>query len=61
MVKLGADLCIVLHRNLAASSNTKNCAPQAIAAGVPTYLIESDEGVPVKLEADDTGPSQRRG
>jgi hypothetical protein len=60
MVKLGADLCIVVRRNLAASSNTKNCAAQATAAGVPTYLIASDEGVPVKLEADDTGPAQRR-
>jgi hypothetical protein len=53
MAKVGADLCIVVHRNLIASVNTKDCAAQAIAAGVLTYLIESDEGVPVKLEAGD--------
>jgi 4-hydroxy-3-methylbut-2-enyl diphosphate reductase IspH len=45
LIKLGADLCIVVHRNLSASVNAKDCAAQAIAAGIPTYLIESDEAV----------------
>ena len=52
MVKLGADLCIVVHRNLGASVNTKDCAAQAIAAGIPTYLIESDDGVPVEAGSE---------
>jgi hypothetical protein len=60
MVKLGADLCIVVHRNLAASSDTKNCAAQSIVAGIPTYLIDADEGVPIKLEADDPRLGRRK-
>jgi hypothetical protein len=53
MVKAGADLCIALHRTLETSKGTKDCARQAIAAGIPTYLIENDDGLPTRLEAED--------
>ena len=54
MVMLGADLCITVHRNLSTSQKTKNCAVKAIAAGIPTWLIDSEARVPMKLEADDS-------
>jgi hypothetical protein len=39
MVQAGADLCVALHRDLAASKGTKDCVRQALAAGIPVYLI----------------------
>jgi hypothetical protein len=53
MVKKGADLCIAVHRFLAKSKSTKHCVREAIAAGIPTWLIDSEEGEPVRLKADD--------
>ncbi len=60
MVRLGADLCIAVHRDLARSLGTKDCAARAIAAGIPTYLIESDEGMPTRLESGDARLAQPR-
>ena len=53
MVKAGADLCIAVHSSLATSKGTKHCARQAIAAGIPTYLVVADDGVPRRLCSDD--------
>ena len=53
MAEAGADLCIALHRVLAASRGTKDCVIQAIEAGIPTYLISSEKGLPRRLWADD--------
>jgi hypothetical protein len=53
MVSKGADLCIAVHRFLMNSKGTKDCCRQAIAAGVPTWLIDSDDGEPRRLTADD--------
>ena len=53
MVDAGADLCLAVHRTLEASKGTKGCAALAIAAGIPTYLIDADDGVPRRLRADD--------
>ena len=44
MILAGASLCIALHGSLAASKGTKDCVRQAIHAGIPTYLIDSDGG-----------------
>jgi hypothetical protein len=53
MVRAGADLCVALHRSIARSLGTKDCARKALAAGIPVYLIESDSAVPRRLSADD--------
>ncbi len=53
MVNAGADLCIAIHRFIPGSKGTKDCARRAIEAGIPTYLIDSDEAVPKRLQADD--------
>ncbi len=39
MVRVGADLCIAVHRFILNSKGTKDCARQAIEAGILTYLI----------------------
>jgi hypothetical protein len=53
MVRAGAELCIALHRFLPGSKGTKDCCCQAIAAGIPTWLIGSEAGKPKRLVADD--------
>jgi YspA, cpYpsA-related SLOG family len=53
MVEAGADLCIALHRTLATSKGTKDCICQALAAGIPVYLIEDDGAIPRSVQADD--------
>jgi hypothetical protein len=53
MVEAGADLCIALHRTLATSKGTKDCIRQALAAGIPVYLIEDDRAIPRRVQADD--------
>jgi len=52
MVAAGADLCIAVHRYIFNSKGSKDCARQAIAAGIPAYLIDSEKSVPKRL-ADD--------
>ena len=53
MVQAGADLCIGLHRSLASSKGTKDCVRQALAAGIPVWLIEDERAVPKREQADD--------
>jgi hypothetical protein len=53
MVQAGADLCVALHRSIEASKGTKDCVRQAMAAGIPTYLIADEQGVPKRVQADD--------
>lgn len=53
MIEAGAGLCLAVHRFLMNSKGTKNCARQAIEAGIPTYLIDSDKAVPKRLRAED--------
>jgi hypothetical protein len=52
MLRAGVGLCLILHRSIL-DARTKDPARQAIAAGVPTYLIDSDEGRPRRLNAGD--------
>jgi hypothetical protein len=52
MIQAGADLCLAFHRLLATSKGTKDCVRQSIAAQIPIFLIEGDEGVP-RLLGDD--------
>jgi hypothetical protein len=53
MVRLGAGLCLAVHRFIFNSKGTKDCARQAIEAGIPTYLIDSEKALPKRLRADD--------
>ena len=48
-----ADLCLALHRTLATSKGTKDCVRQALAAGIPVYLIEDDRAIPTRLQEED--------
>jgi hypothetical protein len=53
MVQTGIDLCIALHRSLATSKGTKDCVCQALAVGIPVYLIEDDRAIPRRIAAGD--------
>ena len=53
MVASGPDLCIALHRQIEASKGTKDCVRQALAAGIPVWLIEDDSATPRRFEAED--------
>jgi hypothetical protein len=53
MVDAGAGLCIAFHRSLWTSKGTKDCVRQALEAGIPTYLVDSEEALPVRIRADD--------
>jgi hypothetical protein len=53
MVKAGAEMCVAFHRFLAESRETKDCVRRAIEAGIPTYLIDSENAEPTRLRADD--------
>ena len=46
MVEAGADLCIALHRSIETSKGTKDCVRQALAAGIPVWLVEDDQARP---------------
>lgn len=50
MVNAGADLCLAVHRDIRFSKGSKGCARLALAAGIPTYLIDSEDGEPKRLE-----------
>jgi hypothetical protein len=49
MVDAGADFVIAVHRSLARSRGTKDCVQRAMAAGIPVYLIDSEDGEPRRL------------
>lgn len=53
MVSMGATTCLVLHRNLTQSKGSRDCARQALHAGIPTYLVDSELGIPVRLHPHD--------
>jgi hypothetical protein len=53
MVDAGAEMCIAFHRAIGASRGTKDCVRRALAARIPTYLVDSEAGVPRRLRARD--------
>jgi len=53
MIAKGAGLCLAVHKFLMNSKGTRDCCLQALAAGIPTWLIDSDDGEPKRLTADD--------
>jgi hypothetical protein len=48
LLRRGAGLCVIVHR-IHLDDGSKDLASQAIAKGIPTYLIESGEGKPKRL------------
>jgi YspA, cpYpsA-related SLOG family len=52
MVRAGVNLCVIVHRALL-GKGPKDLARQAIMAGIPTYLIEDERGMPRRLKAGD--------
>jgi hypothetical protein len=59
MIAAGADLCLAFHRDLANSKGTKDCVRQAIVAGTPVWLLETEEGKPKQLPKKSLGISGR--
>ena len=59
MVEAGADLCIALHRSIETSKGTKDCVGQAVAAGIPVYLVEDERAIPRRVQADRSAASRR--
>jgi hypothetical protein len=53
MVRSSADMCIAVHGSLATSKGTKDCVRQALAAGIPVFLIEDDRAIPSRIRAGD--------
>ena len=53
MVEAGEDLCMACHRSIEASKGTKDCVRQALAAGIPVYLVEDDRASPRRVQAED--------
>ncbi len=51
MVAAGADLCIAVHRDLSGSKGTRDCVRQALAAGIPVWLIDSEEVTLKRIES----------
>lgn len=40
MIRLGADVCLAVHDDIAHSKGTLHCARSAIASGIPTFLFD---------------------
>ena len=55
MVAAGADLCLAVHRDIRKSKGTRGCALLAMQAGIPTYLIDSEDvpSRPRRITPDD--------
>lgn len=49
MVDRGAELAIAVHRDLSQSRVTKDCVRRCLEAGIPVWLIESDEVKPRRV------------
>jgi hypothetical protein len=52
MLQRGAGLCLILYRSTL-DAGCNDLAYQAIAAGVPTFLIDSENGKPRRLTEGD--------
>jgi hypothetical protein len=53
MVATKPDLCVAIHRDIIARKGTKDCVRQALAAGIPVWLIEDERAVPRRMQAGD--------
>jgi hypothetical protein len=53
MVDAGAAMSLAFHRAISASKGTRDCVRRAIAAGIPTYLIDTERAEPKRLRGGD--------
>jgi hypothetical protein len=55
MVDAGADVCLAFHSNLKWSKGTKGCVVRALDAGIPVWLVDSDDEAarPVRVTEED--------
>jgi len=53
MIESGADLCIAVHRSITTSTRTKERIRRALAAGIPTFLIDAKPAIPMRIDAGD--------
>jgi hypothetical protein len=54
MVAAGAGMWVAFHRRLARSRGTKDCVRRAIKEGIPTYLVDLQNGRLHRRRADDS-------
>jgi hypothetical protein len=48
MIRRGAGMCLIFHRS-ELDDGSRDLAHQAIAAGIPTWLIDNEEGRPRRI------------
>jgi hypothetical protein len=51
MVDTKPAYCIAVHKDLKNSKGTKNCVELCLKAGVPVYLIDSDDAEPRRIKS----------
>jgi ABC-type sugar transport system substrate-binding protein len=49
MVAAGADFAIAIHKSLTRSRGTKDAVRRCLAAGIPVWLIDSEDGEPRRV------------
>jgi ABC-type sugar transport system substrate-binding protein len=49
MVAAGADFAIAVHKSLARSRGTKDAVRRCLAAGIPVWLIDTEDGEPRRV------------
>jgi hypothetical protein len=53
LIMAAPQLCIAIHQSIDASKRTRDCVLQSIQAGIPTYLIEDERAMPIRLKTCD--------
>jgi hypothetical protein len=53
IIDTAAEMCLAFYRAISSSKGTKDCVRRTIAAGIPTYLIDSEKAEPKRLRAGD--------
>ena len=53
LIKASPELCIAIHQTINTSKKTRDCVQQALQAGIPTYLVVDEHGVPRRVQAGD--------
>lgn len=49
MVASGITFVVAVHRRLVGSRGTRDCVRQALAAGIPVYLLDSEDAEPRRI------------
>jgi len=53
MVEAGADVCLVVHREIRLAKSPRECARLALEARIPTYLIDDEYVRPRRIRPSD--------